>query len=280
MRKRAALLFLSALVLMSGCEKIDDSKEKNTAAAEDMVSQSAEISQTENETSAAETEAAAETEIAEETETTETTETTEETQEQSLEISEEDYENVLDNIAFVGDSVTSGFSAYQKVDMDKVFATPCVGPSNIRDYTFEYGGEEYAALTILSFEQPEYVVISMGLNDINTYSPENFSEIYMDFVEDAMAVCEDSQFYIFSVTPVAAECENITNDTIDGVNAQLEKTVSEYGSDRLHYVDCNSVLKNENGCLAGDFSGGDGIHLSSGAYDVMLEKLVCSISGE
>lgn len=280
MRKRAALLFLSALVLMSGCEKIDDSKEKNTAAAEDMVSQSAEISQTENETSAAETEAAAETEIAEETETTETTETTEETQEQSLEISEEDYENVLDNIAFVGDSVTSGFSAYQKVDMDKVFATPCVGPSNIRDYTFEYGGEEYAALTILSFEQPEYVVISMGLNDINTYSPENFSEIYMDFVEDAMAVCEDSQFYIFSVTPVAAECENITNDTIDGVNAQLEKTVSEYGSDRLHYVDCNTVLKNENGCLDSDYSGGDGVHLSSGAYDVMLDRLVGSISGE
>lgn len=280
MKKRAALLVLSALVLMSGCEKIDDAKEKNTAAAEDMVSQSAEISQTENETSAAETEAAAETEIAEETETTETTETTEETQEQSLEISEEDYENVLDNIAFVGDSVTSGFSAYQKVDMDKVFATPCVGPSNIRDYTFEYGGEEYAALTILSFEQPEYVVISMGLNDINTYSPENFSEIYMDFVEDAMAVCEDSQFYIFSVTPVAAECENITNDTIDGINAQLEKTVSEYGSDRLHYVDCNSVLKNENGCLDSDYSGGDGVHLSSGAYDVMLEKLVDSISGE
>ena len=262
MKKRAALLVLSALVLMSGCEKIDDAKEKNTAAAEDMVSQSAEISQTENETSATETEAA------------------EETQEQSPEISEDVYENVLDNIAFIGDSVTSGFSGYQKVDMDKVFATPCVGPSNIRDFSFEYNGEEYAALTILNFEQPDYVVISMGLNDINTYSPENFSELYMDFVEDAMTVCEESQFYIFSVTPVAAECENIVNDTIDGINAQLEKTVSEYGSDRLHYVDCNSVLKNENGCLDSDYSGGDGVHLSSGAYDVMLEKLVDSISGE
>lgn len=268
MRKRAALLVLSALVLMSGCEKIDDAKEKNTAA-EDMVSQSAEICQTENETSAAETEAAVETE-----------EQSSEVPEQSREISEEDYENVLDNVVFVGDSVTSGFSCYQKVDMNKVFATPCVGPSNIRDYSFEYSGEEYAALTILNFEQPEYVVISMGLNDINTYSPENFSELYMDFVEDAMTVCEDSQFYIFSVTPVAAECENITNDTIDGVNAQLEKTVSEYGSDRLHYVDCNTVLKNENGCLDSDYSGGDGVHLSSGAYDVMLDRLVSSISGE
>ena len=276
MRKRAALLVLSALLLMSGCEKIKDAKEKNTAPAEDTVSQSAEMIQTENETSAAETEVSEE----KQEQSSSDTETAEETQNQSPEVSEEDYENVLDSIAFIGDSVTSGFSAYQKVDMDKVFATPCVGPSNIRDYSFEYGGDEYAALTILNFEQPDYVVISMGLNDINTYSPENFSEIYMDFVEDAMAVCEDSQFYIFSVTPVAAECENITNDTIDGVNAQLEKTVSEYGSDRLHYVDCNTVLKNENGCLAGDFSGGDGIHLSSGAYDVMLEKLVCSISGE
>lgn len=262
MKKRAALLVLSALVLMSSCEKIDDAKEKNTAAAEDIVSQSAEISRTENEISAAETGAAVE------------------TQEQLPEISEDVYENVLDNIAFIGDSVTSGFSGYQKVDMDKVFATPCVGPSNIRDYSFEYSGEEYAALTILNFEQPDYVVISMGLNDINTYSPEDFSELYMDFVEDAMTVCEDSQFYIFSVTPVAVECENIVNDTIDGVNSQLEKTVLEYGSDRLHYVDCNSVLKNESGCLDSDYSGGDGVHLSSDAYDVMLEKLVASISGE
>lgn len=276
MRKKAALLVLSALLLMSGCEKTEDSNDKNTAAAEDTVSQSAEMIQTENETSAAETEVSEE----KQEPSSANTETAEETQKQSPEVSEEDYENVLDSIAFIGDSVTSGFSSYQKVDMDKVFATPCVGPSNIRDYSFEYGGDEYAALTILNFEQPDYVVISMGLNDINTYSPENFSELYMDFVEDAMAVCEDSQFYIFSVTPVAAECENISNDTIDGVNAQLEKTVSEYGSDRLHYVDCNSVLKNENGCLSGDYSGGDGIHLSSGAYDVMLDKLVCSISGE
>lgn len=262
MKRRAAFLILSALMLMNGCEKIDNTKEINTAAAEDIASETAEIIQPETETQAARTEII------------------EESREQSPEISEEDYENVLDNVVFVGDSVTSGFGGYQKVDMDSVFATPCVGPSNIRDYSFEYSGTEYAALTILSFEQPEYVVISMGLNDINTYSPEDFSELYMDFVEDAMTVCENSQFYIFSVTPVSEECENIANETIDGVNAQLEKTVSGYGSDRLHYVDCNSSLKNEHGCLDSDYSGGDGVHLSSGAYDVILERLVGSISGE
>lgn len=262
MRKRAALLILSAIMLIGGCEKSEEAKEKNIAAAENIASESTEALQTDAETAAAEAEK------------------NEEKEKQSAEITESEYENVLENIAFIGDSVTSGFSGYQKVDMDKVFATPCVGPSNIRDFSFEYRGEEYAALTILNFEQPEYVVISMGLNDINTYSPENFSELYMDFVEDAMTVCGESQFYIFSVTPVSEECENITNDTIDSVNAQLEKTVSEYGSDRLHYVDCNTVLKNANGYMNSDYSGGDGIHLSGGAYDVMLEKLMNSISGE
>lgn len=186
------------------------------------------------------------------------------------------FEDVLDNIVFIGDSVTSGFGNYQKVPMDEVFAKTGVGPSNIREYTFDYNGGEYDALTILGYESPEYVVISMGLNDINTYTPEDFSELYMDFVNDAVKASSSSQFYIFSVTPVAIDCENISNDTIDSINAQLEKTVSEYGSN-IHYVDCNSVLKDENGCMNEDYSGGDGIHFNSEAYDIILEQLKKSI---
>lgn len=190
------------------------------------------------------------------------------------------FEEILENTVFIGDSITSGFGGYQKVNMENVLATLNVAPSSVRDYTFVYEGEEYAALTILDFMQPMNVVVSMGLNDINTYSPERFSELYMEYVEDAMKVCEDSEFYIFSVTPVSPECENITNETIDSTNAVLKETVENHPSDRLHYVDCNSVLKDESGYMNEDYSAGDGVHLCSSAYDLLLETLEKTMSAE
>lgn len=193
-------------------------------------------------------------------------------------MSDAEFETVLDNIAVVGDSVASGFGGYQKISLGKVFAVTGVGPSNIREQSFEYGGSEYAVLTILSQEQPKYIIISMGLNDINSYSPEEFSDVYMDFVEDTAEVCKNSQIYVFSVTPVAADCENISNQTIDNINAELKKGVLECDKN-VRYVDCNSALKDDSGYMLSEYSGGDGIHFNSDAYDVMLEEFRYAVSG-
>ncbi len=265
---------ISAMMLLNGCGKADNSeKEANEVMAAENESYSTELETEKNieETSKPAIETA-------ETVTEDATEVKEEVEQKTDSVIDEQFEDILDNIVFIGDSVTSGFSGYQKVSMSQVFAKPCVGPSNIRDFSFDYSKDEFAALTILSYEKPEHIVISMGLNDINTYSPENFSELYMDFVEDAMVVCPDAQFYIMSITPVSSSCKNITNETIDNANMQLEKTVSDYASDKLHYVNCADALKGDNGNMNEDYSGGDGIHLNSGAYDVILEQLRNSIA--
>lgn len=272
LKGRAAVIIILAM-LLNGCEKTDNKDREITVGAEiDNNISTTDIMQINTEI-----EAKAESTTIDMV-TTNIENSEKETQQKSDGIKDEQVENILEDIVFIGDSVTSGFGGYQKVDMSKVFATPCVAPSNIKDFSFTYGDTEYAALTILSFEQPEYAVISMGLNDINTYSPENFSELYMKFVKEAMIVCPNCEFYIMSITPVSADCEDITNETIDKVNSQLEKTVSGHESGKLHYVDCSSPLKDENGNMSEEYSSGDGIHLNSGAYDIMLDKLRDCIS--
>lgn len=263
MKNKALLILCASALIFNSCEKINNSENDITVAAEDGIINSSYSEVSETEAFHAETIV---------------TETTASDNIGNNEITYEQFDNVLNNIAFVGDSVTLGYGAYQKVEMEEVIAAPCVGPSNIRDYTFEYGTDKLAVLTILSYKRPEYIVISMGLNDINTYSPENFSDKYMDFTEDVMEVCPDSQIYIMSITPVSADCGNITNDTIKNANIKLQKTVEDYKSERLHYVDCSSVLMDESGSMNEEYSGGDGIHLNSEAYDLMLEQLRRSIS--
>ena len=43
-------------------------------------------------------------------------------------------------------------------------------------------------LTILNDLQPEFIMLSMGLNDITTYSAENFAEKYKKFTDSIIAV--------------------------------------------------------------------------------------------
>lgn len=269
MKWTTAFVMLSVMLTLCGCGEKEKKENVNKAAAESIITtMTTLLEETVVETSI-------ETVVSETEESVDSVEKT-----VTFQQSEVDFATVLDNTMFIGDSITSGFGGYQKVAMEKVVATLNVGPSNVRDYSFDYNGNEYAALTILNFEQPENIVVSMGLNDINSYSPEEFSELYMDYVKDAMTVCDNSQFYIFSVTPVSRECGNIKNETIDAVNAKLKETVEGYGSERLHYVDCNSALKGADGYMNESFSGGDGIHLSSGAYDVILEEFRKSLAIE
>lgn len=265
MKKRSLLIIFAAVLILNSCKKINNSDNDMTAAAEGGIIYSTNTEEKIPVTAAFETK-----EPAMETKTADSS--------VNDELNDEQFNSVLENIAFVGDSVTLGYGAYQKVKMEDVIAAPCVGPSNIRDFTFEYRSEKLAALTILSYKNPEYIVISMGLNDINTYSPENFSDKYMDFTEDVMKVCPESEIYIMSITPVSADCGNIANDTIISANNQLKITVENYKNEKLHYVDCSSVLKDESGNMNTEYSGGDGIHLNSAAYDLMLDQLRRSIS--
>ena len=62
------------------------------------------------------------------------------------------------------------------------------------------------------------------------------------------------------------------------IRDRLKITVENYKNEKLHYVDCSSVLKDESGNMNTEYSGGDGIHLNSAAYDLMLDQLRRSIS--
>ena len=255
-------VFLALTLILSGCggEKEKSRSEVKAAAAVSVQSTRETVKYTETIITKTLTEAAVTEILCEETENV-----------QPIDNNDE-FNDFKDNVVVIGDSIALGYGTYERLPMKHVFAKLNASPSKMDDFKFEYAGGEASALTILNDLQPEFIMLSMGLNDITTYSAENFAEKYKKFTDSIIESCPESEIYIMGITPVKSDCEYTSNKNIDEYNIKLSEEFENYG-EKIHFVNAGTVLKNDNGSLNNEYSSGDGIHLTGAAYDEMLKEL-------
>ena len=75
----------------------------------------------------------------------------------------------------VGDSIAYGFNAYGYISDEQNLAQGSVGIRNIHDFTFtDNDGQEVDVLDALEERQPAYIYMSMGMNDVNMCTEEEY----------------------------------------------------------------------------------------------------------
>ncbi|MGN0621927.1 MAG: GDSL-type esterase/lipase family protein [Porcipelethomonas sp.] len=271
MNKKIVLPFLLSSLALTACGKDQDNTMKVTA--EPIAAQTSGI--TGNYTdepsescivSAGSTAAASERE-------TEAVQATEEKEDKNEQNENKIKENFEDDLYIIGDSIALGYGAYQRVPSRHVLAELNAAPSSIRDFTFDYDGKKHTVLAILNDEMPENIMLSMGVNDITTYSDENFAEKYMGFVSDVKTLCPDSNIYVMALTPVMKSCEYTDNDAINSYNNALKSAVEAQKDDKITFIDVPPELFDKSGNLKSEYSSGDGMHLTGDAYDVLLDNM-------
>lgn len=181
----------------------------------------------------------------------------------------EDYAFLSDTV-FVGDSICSGLRVYGILPDKNVVAKGCVAARSIFDYTFDVNGSELSLTYALSILKPRYVVYSMGMNDVNMTTPEQYCENYDYLMKVVRNVLPDSMFFVASVTPITSESQFCSNERIDLFNSTMKAHLQ--GSVN-GYVDVATGLKNWANALSPEYNGGDGVHLAPAAYYVYLNQV-------
>ena len=184
-------------------------------------------------------------------------------------LTDQDYAFLSDTV-FVGDSICSGLRVYKILPDDNVVAKGCVGARNIFDYTFPVRGKEFGLTYSLSLLKPKYIVFSMGMNDVNMTTPEQFCENYDFLMKTVHTLLPETKLFVASVTPIAADCTFSTNTKIEALNTAIREHLED--SDYT-YVNIADGLKIWDGSLRSTYSGGDGIHLAPDAYYILLNQL-------
>lgn len=179
-----------------------------------------------------------------------------------------------EQISIVGDSIASGFGVYGVLSNPYDFATGNLGARSIDDYSFNYGGEMGKYIDVLTASQPAYIYLSMGMNDVNIITPDEYAECYKEIISNIRSVCPDSIIIVAGITPISIDSTFTENSSILTFNEKLKALVSELASPTIIFYDAGSFITDEaTGALRSDCNGGDGIHLSSSAYDLLLENL-------
>ena len=182
--------------------------------------------------------------------------------------------------AFLGDSLTVGFSDYQiNLGGALVCGYTGVGPDAIVNRTAvksSVRGEEIA-LDVLAAAQPKKLYILLGTNTLTTLgASDRFLAYYgqmLDMLREALG--PDCVIYVESVPPVrpkaAAEKPGLASDVLRGVNEQLAQLAASKG---CVYLDLWEALADGEGNLKEMLAAPDGIHLSAGnGYGTWLTYL-------
>ena len=188
----------------------------------------------------------------------------------------------IDKLTFLGDSTTYGLRYYKMLsggtDTTQVW-TPTNGTLTLSYYataTIPYpapGGTEITIQEAARQAQPEYLVITLGVNGVSFMNEETFKDCYTKLIQNILEVSPNTKIICNSIYPVGRSYEylaDINNDKITAANEWIKAVAAETGT---RYSDTCSVLKDSEGWLRDDYQNGDYIHLNSDGFTAVLNYL-------
>lgn len=184
----------------------------------------------------------------------------------------------IDKLVFIGDSTTYGLKAYGVVNDSQVW-TPSSGTLALFNQSFATivypkTGEEIPIVDAVKDAQPEYLVLTIGVNGVAMMDEESFKSEYIDLIHRIQAASPNTKIICNSIYPVEASYEakdnGINNAKINAANMWVYDIAEATGT---HYIDSATVLKDANGYLVAEYGNGDGLHLSPAGFNVVLNYL-------
>ena len=140
-------------------------------------------------------------------------------------------------------------------------------------------GENLTLAAALEKEQPSYLVLSFGLNNIAHFvnNKQNYVNNYNKLIDAVQKASPNTRIILQSVYPVSAACDDFSVDgaTVCSYTETLNGWLREIASthENVKFADTASMLKAADGTLLPAYDSGDGVHLTAQAYQQILHYL-------
>ena len=203
---------------------------------------------------------------------------------------EDSGQEYLNSFIFFGESTTYHLKS-RGVLAGGTETTQVWGPDNgtvnldatIRSLRIRYPetGEYLTVGEALRRKRPEHLLLCFGLNGAvqkirqgETY----FKDCYRLLIDEAQAASPETQILLQACYPVARSMDmsrytctaGELNGYIRTINSWTKELAEEYG---LAYLDTADLLADSDGFLREEYQSGDGYHLSTTAYERILDHI-------
>lgn len=182
----------------------------------------------------------------------------------------------LDKFVFLGDSTTYGLAYYDVVNDNQVW-TPKNGTLTLNRWSIDaivYPDEdtEIPIVDAVTKKQPEYMMLTLGVNGVSFMDEEYFTTEYTALVQAIQAASPNTKIILNSVYPVGvnyATSTGITNPKIEAANLWIQTVAENTG---VKFLNTASILKDENGYLKEGYHT-DNIHLSKDTFGLVINYI-------
>ena len=194
-----------------------------------------------------------------------------------------DYGDIyIDKMIIFCDSALSGIAQYEILRDNSVIITGKNGetPLDFNTHSAETSspaidGKARSITDIVSDQKPQYLLISIGLNNgVEHCSEEKFKQYYQKLIDSVTSVVPDTKIILQSVLPVSQSVSKNTPalsiDKIERANQWIHELCT---FNSVCYLNTQEILKNEKGYLLGEYDSGDGIHLNEQGYRAVYEYI-------
>lgn len=169
-------------------------------------------------------------------------------------------------VAYVGDSIMTGFSGYGILrgrKNSRVFAA--VG---MNTWKFNSSKEMQALLQY----NPDRMYIMMGVNSLwssDSDALNSLLESYEKIIKKCRKRNANIEIFVIGVAPVGRNA-SVSSNAVRKFNSLLKKMASKMES--VYYYSLSDSLADSNGYLLSKYAAGDGVHWRRETYDYVLKK--------
>ncbi|HPT85194.1 MAG TPA: GDSL-type esterase/lipase family protein [Bacillota bacterium] len=190
-------------------------------------------------------------------------------------------EDYLRRIVFLGDSLTYGLKTYGMLEGGKQTTqvwVPTNGTlllNNVADAKILYPetGTEITVREAVAAKKPDILIISLGINGISFLGEKDFIAQFTSLIKEVKKQSPDTTIILQSMFPVAASYQlqkSINNNKICRGNYWMAKAASQNG---VYYLNTAETLVGPDGYLPENYQSGDGLHLNTTAYKIVLDYI-------
>lgn len=189
----------------------------------------------------------------------------------------------IDKIVFLGDSTTYGMGAYDVLPFTQIWTDESgtlalfnweVDPIAYYDPADPYNAESLSIPDCAARRQPEYLVITLGINGIALLDETEFKDYYVRMIQAIQAASPDTKIICQSIYPVMDSYvpNGISNEKVNAANKWIYDIAAQTGT---RYLNSHDVLMDGSGQLNGEYSTDTsmGIHLNTAGFSVLLENI-------
>ena len=190
-------------------------------------------------------------------------------------------QNYVDSMVFVCDNAMLGIktSGVLSNGEEQVFASR-TGVLSL-DYNlssthivFPHSGAEMSIPDAIKETKPEFLLISVGIENGIHCSEEKFKEYYGKLISAIKEVSPDTRIILNSILPVSKAYEKSNSganrDKINTVNGYIASLAEVYG---VRYLNSASVMMDDKGYLKSEYDSGDGFTPNGDGYEAIVNYI-------